>query len=299
MRKFITLLGGGIGLWWLLRRIHDMRKITYPDALTLIRPIPDHAHDGGERFIPLEGAVNLRDVGGYKTHDGRTVKRGWLYRSAALNTLTPADVDTLTQRGIACVFDLRSIEESTPAPDVLPPNADYIPLPIAMEGGNPFERVFSILFNPSVLQDAVIGLYHGAIVEKSPRLLGTFIQHIAQSDTPALIHCTAGKDRTGVAVALVLSLLGVPDETIIADYTLSNRHYAHYYDFAQKSVGKMSRLGIRADDLWPLLVCDPAIMESTFSLIRERYGSIEAYVQDVCGVPAESITQLREKFLAE
>ncbi len=301
MRWIIALLGGVLGTWWVLRKTRNKgEQVVYPSADSLIQPLAEDAHDGGERFIPVAHVVNFREVGGYKTADGRTVKRGVLYRSGGLDKLTQAGLDSLQARGIQCVFDFRSVEESTPAPDILPHGVTYYPLPLATEDkDNQLERLRALLFNKAALRDMMLKLYRDVVVDRNAQVFGTVINHIAQAENrPALIHCTAGKDRTGVAVALILALLGVPDETIIADYTLSNHHYNDYYAYAQKAIGRYSVLGIRADDLWPVLVSEPRIMAGTLAHIRERYGSIEAYLQDAAGVTAEAIEQLRAELVA-
>jgi protein-tyrosine phosphatase len=112
-----------------------------------------------------------------------------------------------------------------------------------------------------------------------------------------LIHCTAGKDRTGFTAAILLAVLGVPDEAIYADYSLSNRAYPVFYEGTARSVQPLARIGLYPDDLHVLLLADPAVMQALFGRLREQYGSLERYLAACAGVDARTLEQLRARLL--
>jgi protein-tyrosine phosphatase len=297
MRRIFIVLVAIISLgWWLKNR---RPRIEYPSADSLIIPIPANAHDGGERFIPIDGTVNFREIGGYRTQDGKTVKRGALYRSDKLDDLTEQGQQQLQALGVQAVCDLRGMSEVERHPDNLPASITYYHLPIEAENDT-FGSLCDYFFNKSRLRESIYWMYHELFIEGHPQMFGEAINQVAQADKrPVVLHCTAGKDRTGLITAMILDLLGVPDEVIVADYTLSNHSYNHLRDYTVQRLGNLSALGIKADDLWPLLVCDPDFMISSLVHIRGHYGSIENYLLTKGGVSADTIAQLRETLLSE
>ena len=174
---------------------------------------------------PLEGATNFRDLGGYRTGDGRTVKWGMLFRSNGLYALTDGDLDYLTRRKFRLVCDFRSAEEQTTAPSRLPaddppemlslsvrPEAGDRLRVLAMSGGT---RVADIVAAYEAVYRAYARDHHGQF--------GAFLARLADAESyPAVFHCMAGKDRTGFAAAMILAALGVSSEVIFEDYLLTN-----------------------------------------------------------------------------
>ncbi|TVR22807.1 MAG: tyrosine-protein phosphatase [Anaerolineaceae bacterium] len=294
IRWFLLIMAAVLGTPW--RRWRKSR-IAYPAAASLIVPLPDDAHDGGERFLDVAHVVNFRDIGGYRTADGRTVRRGRVYRSGKLDVMNADGRATLGTMGVKLVCDLRSEKESEAAPYVLPADVARHALPVHMESDHR-EQLRAILFNTAKLRNILSNAYREMIIDDNPSIFATIINYVADADNlPMLIHCTAGKDRTGVATALILSLLGVPEQTIIADYTLSNHHYDDYHAFTVNAIGRFRLLGIEADDLWPLLVAEADTMRAALDHIRTRYGSVESYVRDYAGVPQANIDALRANLL--
>lgn len=297
MRRITALIISIIGLgWWFKKR---NPTLTYPPAESLIVPFADDAHDGGERFLNIDDVVNFRELGGYHTRDGKTVQRGRLYRSSKLDRLTEQGKAQIQALGIKSVIDVRGMAEVEQHPDNLPEDVDYHHLPIEPENDT-VGSLRDYFFNKSRLREGMFRMYHDTFIETCPEMFGQAIQLIADANqTPVIFHCTAGKDRTGLISAMVLSLLGVPDETIIADYTLSNHSYQHLRDYTEERLGQLSKLGIKADDLWPLLVCDPEFITSSLVHIRGHYGSIENYLIKKGGISPETIALLRENLLSE
>ncbi len=169
------------------------------------------------RNLEFEGCVNFRDLGGYRTSDGRTVAWRRLFRADGLNKLTPADKAQLIDLGLSTVIDLRTLDEaeqrgSFPVDDV---PVRYVALPLT-------DVLPATEELPDWKEAAYVATRYGAMVSEGGPVLTTAIDVLGSSGAlPAIVHCSAGKDRTGVLSALILAFLGVPDETIIEDYALS------------------------------------------------------------------------------
>ncbi|MBZ0301038.1 MAG: tyrosine-protein phosphatase, partial [Anaerolineae bacterium] len=254
-----------------------------------------------ERALPLEGVANARDIGGYRTADGQRVRWGQVYRSGALGGATDADLEMLQALGIRLVCDLRSVDEVADDADRLPHNPApvYRHLPIE-GGGRTRDQIRTLLLNPHNLQALMDKTYTEHIIGQSGPIFGSMLRDMADpANLPILIHCTAGKDRTGVIVALLLAALGVPDEVIIADYSLSNRFFTTFRDFI---AGKFKQpqaflFGIHIDDFQPLITAPPQTMQHTLDYIRQRYGSVEAYLEQAAGVDADTLAALKANLL--
>lgn len=287
-------VGAGVaGVAALVRRLNHMDMI---DPADLIMPQPN---DRPAPTVELEGVINFRDVGGYQTAAGGRVRTGLVYRSGALHNLTPADLDRLHDLNIKLVCDLRSAEERAAEPDKLPlnPGPTYLHLPLAGEDDRR-RRLMAVLFNRRQLAPIMREFYVQTMIEGNARLYGDILRRWADpANLPAIIHCTAGKDRTGVGVALLLRLLGVPEETVVADYSLSNQHYEHFLAFGRRAVEPIAWLRVKAEDLQPLFLADPANLRAVLAHIRQRYGSVETYLREAAGVDDETQARLRALFV--
>ncbi len=250
------------------------------------------------RLVPLDGAFNFRDVGGYRTSDGRAVGMGLLFRSGALNRLSDADWGQLAQLGVRAVYDLRSDEEIARHPDRLPSHIAYHHLPL-QQTDNPLNDRLRLLRHVNRLDSLFQEAYNRSMIDANAPLFGDLLRRWAEPNAlPSVVHCTAGKDRTGVAVALLLAALGVSDDLIIADYSLSNLFFPHIALYTQASVQAplfkrlLPRLGY-------LLLADPQLMRGALAHIRGRYGSVAGYLQTAAGVDAATVERLRAIFLRE
>jgi len=169
------------------------------------------------RTLDFEGCVNFRDLGGYRTADGRTVAWRRLFRADGLNKLTPADRAQLRDLGLSTVIDLRTTDEAAQRGSF---PVDEVPVRYV---GLPLTDVLPATEDlPAWKEAAYVATRYGAMVSDGGPVLTEAIRVLASGDSlPAVMHCSAGKDRTGVLSALVLAFLGVPDETIVEDYALS------------------------------------------------------------------------------
>ncbi|MCA9914365.1 MAG: tyrosine-protein phosphatase, partial [Anaerolineae bacterium] len=149
---------------------------------------------GAERIIPLEHLPNFRDLGGYETADGRSVRWDRVYRAAGLDRLTEEDQSRLMQMGVTLVCDLRTHEEAEADPDNLPDTIEYLHLP-AKTSDNRWKVLAMLMFNPRQIQKMLPDLYTRILLDQNPHIFAEIFRRLAKPDgLPTVIHCTAGKD---------------------------------------------------------------------------------------------------------
>jgi protein-tyrosine phosphatase len=174
------------------------------------------------RVLNLEGGCNFRDLGGYRTRDGRELQWGRVFRTGVLSYFTANDRQQLNQLGVRAICDLRRADEREREPTRWP---DANTQHLSWDDGSAPPTIRLIApnhpFTAAGMHAAMIELYRALPTWMAPRLRDVFTR-IAQGDVPLLVHCQAGKDRTGIAIALLLAVLDVPHETIIEDYLLTN-----------------------------------------------------------------------------
>jgi len=253
-----------------------------------------------ERFLPLPSGLNFRDIGGYRTVDGRMVRWGQVFRAGSLASLVETDLAYLSQLGLRMVCDLRSPREVKRAPDRLPAGwgGEIVARPLSSQVGGR-EQVRLLRQQRNELDKLLLRMYTQDILEENAQSIGDMFTRLAQVENrPALFHCAAGKDRTGVTIALLLALLGVPDETIVADYSLSNLVHEAIEQVMWRELRQAMWVGIRPSKLAPLLLAKPATLRLTLTAVQEKYGSVIDYLRQVAGVSEEVIDRLREGMLA-
>jgi protein-tyrosine phosphatase len=254
-----------------------------------------------ERVVPLQKVVNFRDIGGYGTRDGRTVRWGLVFRSGDLSRLNERDEARLQHLGVRSVCDLRSEEEMSRYPDRLPSGLHYWPLPVAnMAGRTRWRALHATLFRRDLLHGLMLEGYTRVMVDENAAAVGHIFRLLAEPrNLPLLVHCAAGKDRTGVVIALLLHTLGVPDEVIMADYTMSNLYYRQFKAALEPDIKRLRPLGITADELHAVLIVRPSMLQATFAHIRREYGSVPAYLRQAAGVDDEVVTAVRQNLLRQ
>jgi protein-tyrosine phosphatase len=266
----------------------------------------DRLEPGAAAGLRIRGLPNLRDVGGARTFDGRRVRRRFLYRSEDLSHLGPDDLETLAGLGLRTVFDLRTAAERTSRPDQLPPGADSVVADVLRDSRRLTpDRMGDLLADPARAEAVFGGGRAGSFFPETYRELVQlpsaragfgllFAELLGAGRRPALVHCTTGKDRTGWAVAVLLLLLGVPDEAVMADYLLSGPNvlptFAPFFE-------AYAARGGDPEILRPLVEVRPAYLEAGLEEVRRTYGGIEAYVADGLGLDDGVRSGLREVFL--
>jgi protein-tyrosine phosphatase len=269
------------------------------------RPIPSAlplSERGAGRRLPLDGAHNARDLGGYVNHEGRRVRWGVLYRSDALGDLSDDDVRYLGRLGIRQVVDFRSPPERERAPDRLP----LQPAPRVV-----LRPVVGDVLDPKILQDrllsgaanademaALLVAGNRAFVTDFGDVYAGFLRDLASTDNlPVLFHCTAGKDRAGFAAALTLLALGVPRDVVMDDYLLTNFFSQSARDRILLTLRVASFFRTAPEDALPLFEARREYLQAAFDVIDQRYGSTDAYLTRGLGLDDATLVSLRTNLL--
>ncbi|ESQ76883.1 tyrosine-protein phosphatase [Asticcacaulis sp. YBE204] len=252
------------------------------------------------RLIAIEGGNNFRDLGGYKTTDGHEVKWGVLYRSAAMNRITPKGFDELRQRGIKTNVDFRATQERQGAPMVWP--ADMGVTVYAQDydmDTTPFMAFFAQKDVTAEQTRAMMATFYRDAPFKFAGQYKRLLRLIIDGDTPLVYNCSAGKDRTGVATALILTLVGVPRATVTEDYLLSNRYYKPEIPAAgAKEDPQMAAFRrLPPEVLQALMGVDARYLDAAFAAINEREGGWQRYVREDLGLTAEDEVKLKARLL--
>jgi protein-tyrosine phosphatase len=228
-----------------------------------------------QREIPLDGCFNFRDLGGYATGDGRAVCWRTLFRSDGLHRLSAADVNQLRQLGIATVIDLRTAEELQVRGRVeeISAGMSFYHLPVL--DALPEASVVDQWRDPLVL-----GRHYAEMAERgAPAIAEALAVLTDPAAYPAVFHCAAGKDRTGILAALVLGLLGVDDDAIVADYAASRPAMQRMMSYLVETYPDgRSELERRAS---AMLSSEPAAMHEFLATLRRQYGSLDEFVESI------------------
>ncbi|MBC1557606.1 tyrosine-protein phosphatase [Listeria booriae] len=252
---------------------------------------PDGTHTViGERTIPLEGCFNFRDLGGYVNTAGKTVKWGKLYRSSLLTNITEKDKDTLEKLGVSWICDLRSTSEiaAKPTPALAHIKNRHIPIGTAKNESTESQKID--IPDDHRVYEPLMGESYRVFVQSKDGFREIFNDIIEKEEVPFLFHCTAGKDRTGVLGALLLKLLDIPENTILADYELTNQYADNILGEMQGLVNAFSSSEKKIDleNFRPMAEARPAYLEIAFDEMQKEYGSVDAYLEKGIGItPSE------------
>ena len=236
------------------------------------------------RRLPLEGAKNFRDLGGYRTAEGRYVRWGRVFRSNALEKLTAKDYALLSQLRIRVVCDFRSDRERETAQTAWQGGAvpKFLLLPT-------LPRVESLPASGTALE-RFAAIYRSFALDGTEGFSRAF-EAIGTEDAPVLVHCTAGKDRTGLFSAMLLLALGVPRGTVMQDYTASTTYLHDDPEFVSRQAAATASERVQFET-------DPALLNAALGAIDERYGTFDRYRRERLGVSDARLAQIHT-FLLE
>lgn len=244
----------------------------------------------------LVGAPNFRDIGGYRTGPGGAVMSGRVFRSGTLDHLLEADVAVLDALGVRRVVDLRREAErpaSTPvwvAARAATVRVSHVPI------GGSVAHLRSMAarmlagevtsFSVSDMVDVYV-----SVLENHPDEFAAALRAIIETDGAVVVHCTAGKDRTGVAVALLLATLGVSEHDIVEDYALSQERYSDA--LLAELEGKFAEMSVNLADVRTFFDARAEVMAGLLRYIERTYGDAEGFLTDRAGLDTDEIAALR------
>ncbi|GAB93705.1 putative protein-tyrosine phosphatase [Gordonia rhizosphera NBRC 16068] len=269
----------------------------------------DHRGGAATPAAPLPGTSNTREVGGFHTEDGRSVAAGLLYRGDVLG-LPGTDAECLWNEvyadvyrslGLRVVVDLRSDAEAELVPSAWASETGArlvrAAIPEGVEGSaTDFMRMLQdgeiARFGPDDL-----GIWYQQVLERRASVFGDAVRVLAEPDSyPALVHCHAGKDRTGLLIAVILETLGVPRPQVVHDYTMTGTYRAGR---AEQHAGLLQGLGLRVDDVRTFWETPAHAMQAALVHLDTEFGGPAEYLHVAAGVSRPEIDSLRRFLLTE
>jgi len=266
--------------------------------------VSDAGEAGGPgSSIPIASLANLRDLGGWPTQGGGTVRGGQVYRSTALDRLEAGDLAAFAALGVRTVYDLRTEAEARARPDRLPPGAEYVALDVLADWSDAAPALLLKARQDPAAADNILGGgrakplfergYRATVSLPSARAAyRQLFSGLSRSECrPALFHCETGKDRTGWAAAVLLLLLGVPDDLVMREYLLTNEELLP----AEKPLlDRFRAMGADPSVLLPLVSVMPDYLEAALDEMRTRFGTVEGYFATGLGIEERDQASLRE-----
>jgi protein-tyrosine phosphatase len=247
-------------------------------------------NDYTDRHHRFDGCFNFRDIGGYPTRDGREVAWGKYFRAGRQDRMTDEDLDGVRKFGIRTQIDLRKPEEIVdqgrgPLPDM---GARYHNIPVIPDGGS--DQLSRLVGDTGISGKRYLGY-----LEFGPEAWIRMFDLFAQADShPIVIHCTAGKDRTGVSTAFLLTVLGVDRALIEADYKLTNRDVERQADFIERTVGYPE--GMDREMMMHAAGVPEEAMSDFLDGLNNRWGGTLEYLRSI-GIKQETFDAVRKSFL--
>lgn len=247
-----------------------------------------------ERAVSKTGIVNFRDLGGYVGYDNRQVKFGMLYRCAPVITKDEESLEALLCLHLKTILDLRSQEEALLAQDQTLPNCRYVQISAiqddpTLHGNFDFKQLMQK--QPLEALQAYMKQMYQKLPFKNPAYQAMF-DFMKQGEAPLAFHCSAGKDRTGVAAYLILKALGVDEDTIMEDYLLSNAYRKEENEMICAKAGEDKRKLVMS-----LMEVQPSYLQAAIDAIKNQYDTFEAFLLQEYGITSSDLMILREQYL--
>ena len=246
------------------------------------------------RHLPLDGAYNVRDLGGYATRDGRETRWHTIFRAAGMSDMTSDAQQTLLDEGVRTVIDFRGKQELEESPNVFHDSPDVSYRHYNIIGEEIFAE-WAVSPVTGIPVDRLSTMYRTILDRRGEEFRRTLATLAEPAELPAIYHCSAGKDRTGVVSALLLGIAGVPDDVIAEDYGLS-AVYLHETWFTLGLAPEDSTPENYTVDDYRAQWCPPEAMHKTLQHLGENYGGIEGYATSI-GVTPEQIGSIRDQFV--
>src|SRR5256714_7912353 len=244
--------------------------------------------DSPARHLNLAGASNFRDLGGYRGKDGRTVRWRQIFRSNHLGHLTESDIEVLRSLGLKSAFDFRGTEERVTALCALSDIAVHsLPIEPTVVAALRARGANGVTLSSADALEVMRDSYRN-YVRHNTTSFRTLFAHLLEDRAPIVIHCTAGKDRTGFACALILHAVGVPDDVIADDYLLTNRFYRRDPNSSSDLPDEVRRV---------LGSVETSFLAAAFEAIAEEYGDLESYFSDGLEFGAKHRARLKARYL--
>ena len=256
--------------------------------------------------IGIASVPNLRDVGGYQTSDGAAIVKGLVYRSNQLSGITSEDMEAIAALGLKIDYDLRTSDEKDARPDELPEGVEYVWLDVLADSPQAGPAMLEKLMENPEEANAALGGGKAAegfaesyrefvsLPSAKAEFSKLFVGLGDEAQLPALFHCTTGKDRTGWAAAALLTLLGVPTETIMEDYLRSNDYIIPMY---QEAIDAFVAAGGEEGIPTSILGVRREYLEAAFDEMETQFGTIENYFAEGLGIDAEQQDAIRMVYL--
>ena len=256
----------------------------------------------GDRLVEIRGVENFRDLGGYPTRDGRSVRWGRFFRSAALRGMSPGEQRVLAGMGLARVFDFRAEAETILYPDCLPASVRYCCVPAFPAQGEAArlvemdlaDRLRSVRTRADAEPvRAMFRAVYAELVFSNAAYRRALAALDSPDNLPAVFHCTAGKDRTGVFCALILLALGVSREAVMEDYLLTVHFRAESNRRLLAAFAKEGASEAALELAAELTTVTPAMLDEALDAIGARYADLERYFAAEYGVDAARLAHWR------
>jgi protein-tyrosine phosphatase len=250
------------------------------------------------RHLPFDGTPNFRDYGGYLTKDGRSVKWRQLFRSGQLSSLTAEDQNQFERLDIQLVFDFRRVEECERDPSIFPAAAIPKVVGLPIDPGSSisfFDNIATGNISAQEMAEFMCVVNREFVLDQGDNYRKMFSHLLNQSQGGSLVHCAAGKDRTGFAAAMVLSALGVPKETIFADYMLTADYLS--VDREIDRIQEKYQWTGDADAFRPMLEVHESYLQAAFDAIDQNFPSVEVYLEEILGLGQSECELLQGRYL--
>jgi protein-tyrosine phosphatase len=253
----------------------------------------------------FDGLSNFRDIGGVRTADGHTLKPGVLFRSDELSRMTERDLAKLEELDIKLICDLRSLQErQRKQPRTAPSKAiQIVNIPLhdqATQDGSR-KKLLGFLFGKTGgdrFREFSREYYRHIAFEQTARIREVITLLSNEQHLPAVIHCNAGKDRTGFLAAIIQLLAGVPYDVVMEDYLRTNHHFERRLERFIKVMRVATLFRVSQERMRLILMTHPEFLDEVYGSIIKRHGSIEEYLCEACEISRDTLQRLRKLLLA-